>query len=96
MTSADSTGSMSLTLPEKILILKQAETIGVGTYMEHARNYLNAKVQSYSFTGRHRIKRHAVQWGLELKTERIKDKLREWEMRDSAGIHCHRCRTAQS
>ena len=61
------------------------ETIGVGTYMEHARNYLNAKVQSYSFTGRHRIKRHAVQWGLELKTERIKDKLREWEMRDSAG-----------
>lgn len=47
--------------------------------MEHARNYLNAKVQSYSFTGRHRIKRHAVQWGLELKTERIKDKLREWE-----------------
>ena len=61
------------------------ETIGVGTYMEHARNYLNADVQSYSLTGQHRIQRHAIQWGLELKAERIKEKLREWEMRDSAG-----------
>lgn len=61
------------------------ETIGVGTYMEHARNYLNADVQSYSLTGRHRIRRHAIQWGLEVKAERIKDKLREWELRDSAG-----------
>ena len=61
------------------------ETIGVGTYMEHARNYLNADVQSYSLTGKHQVKRHAIQWGLELKKERIKDKLREWELRDSAG-----------
>ena len=53
--------------------------------MEHARNYLNADVQSYSLTGQHRIQRHAIQWGLELKAERIKEKLREWEMRDSAG-----------
>ena len=35
------------------------ETIGVGTYMEHARNYLNADVQSYSLTGKHQVKRHA-------------------------------------
>lgn len=61
------------------------ETIGVGTYMEHARNYLNANVQSYSLTGKHQIKRHTIQWGLELKAEHIKEKLREWEMRDSAG-----------
>ena len=61
------------------------ETIGVGTYMEHARNYLNADVQSYSLTGKHQVKRHAIQWGLELKKERIKDKLREWELRDSVG-----------
>lgn len=61
------------------------ETIGVGTYMEHARNYLNANVQSYSVVGRHTAGHHAIQWGMELKQERIKDKMREWEMRDSAG-----------
>ncbi|MEG2515030.1 MAG: TonB-dependent receptor, partial [Bacteroidaceae bacterium] len=61
------------------------QTVGVGTYMEHARNYLNANVQSYTLTGNHQIKSNAIKWGLELKRERIKDKLREWEMRDSAG-----------
>lgn len=62
-----------------------SETIGVGTYMEHARNYLTAEVQSHSITGRHRLKSHSLQWGAEFKRERIKDRMREWEMRDSAG-----------
>lgn len=53
--------------------------------MEHARNYLTAEVQSYSITGRHRQKSHSLQWGAEFKRERIKDRMREWEMRDSAG-----------
>ena len=53
--------------------------------MEHARNYLTAEVQSYSITGRHRLKSHSLQWGAEFKREHIKDRMREWEMRDSAG-----------
>lgn len=61
------------------------QTIGVGTYMEHARNYLWANVQSYSLNGNHRIKSHLLNWGLEFKREYIKDRIREWEMRDSAG-----------
>ena len=61
------------------------ETIGVGTYMEHARNYLTADVQSYSLTGLHRLKNHSLQWNAELKRERIKDRMHEWELRDSAG-----------
>lgn len=61
------------------------QTIGVGTYMEHARNYLTADVQSYAFTGNHLVKSNQIRWGVELKKERIKDKIREWEMRDSAG-----------
>ena len=60
-------------------------TIGVGTYMEHARNYLNANVQTLSMRGSHRIKSQTLLWGLEWKKEDIKEKLREWEMRDSAG-----------
>lgn len=61
------------------------ETTGIGTYMEHTRDHLNAKVQTYSLTGNHRITRNTILWGLELKRERINDKIREWEMRDSAG-----------
>lgn len=64
---------------------EEDQTIGVGTYMEHARNYLNATVQSYMLTGSHKIKSNHIQWGAEIKKELIKDRLREWEMRDSAG-----------
>ncbi len=63
-----------------------SETIGVGTYMEHARNHLTARVQSYSITGRHRLKSHSLQWGAEFKRERIKDRMREWEMRELSRI----------
>lgn len=63
----------------------ESETIGVGTYMEHARNYLDANVQTYTLTGNHRIKQNNIRWGIEVKREHIKEKLREWEMRDSAG-----------
>lgn len=64
---------------------ESTETIGVGTYMEHARNFLDANVQTYALTGDHRLGRNAIRWGLELKQEKIKDKMSEWEMRDSAG-----------
>lgn len=62
-----------------------SETIGVGTYMEHARNYLDADVQTYTLSGNHQLNRHRITWGAEFKREHITDKLREWEMRDSAG-----------
>ncbi|MDR1005096.1 MAG: TonB-dependent receptor [Prevotellaceae bacterium] len=59
--------------------------IGVGTYMEHARNYLNADVQSLSLLLRHRLKSHAFQAGAEVRSEQIRDRMSEWELRDSAG-----------
>lgn len=61
------------------------QTVGVGSYTEHARNYLTANVQSYAFTGSHQIKSNHIRWGLELKKEIINEKLRGWEKRDSAG-----------
>ena len=63
----------------------EGNTSGVGTYLEHARNFLTADVQTYSLTGNHRIKAHDLNWGLELKHEKINERMREWEMRDSAG-----------
>lgn len=61
------------------------QTEGIGTYMEHARNYLTAEVMSFSLQGKHQIKQHQIKWGTEIKLEKITDRLREWEMRDSAG-----------
>lgn len=59
--------------------------IGIGTYHEHARNHLNATVFNVSHNGSWNKNFHEIQWGLSYQRERINDKLREWEMRDSAG-----------
>ncbi len=59
--------------------------LGVGTYMEHARNYLTADVQSLKLMFNHRLKRHAIEAGLTFKSEHIKENSREYEMRDSSG-----------
>ena len=62
------------------------ESLGVGTYMEHARNYLNADVQTYALKGKHELQSgHRILWGTEIKREKFKETSREWEMRDSAG-----------
>jgi len=59
--------------------------LGVGTYHEHARNHLNATVFNVAHNGSWNKNSHEMQWGLSYQRERIIDKLREWEMRDSAG-----------
>ena len=61
------------------------ENLGVGTYMEHARNYLTADVVSFKLVGNHRTKHHDIEAGVTYKTEHIKEQSREYEMRDSSG-----------
>ncbi len=61
------------------------KNMGVGTYMEHARNYLAASVASVGLSGNHKMEQHELHWGAEYKLETISDDLNEWEMRDSAG-----------
>jgi hypothetical protein len=61
------------------------EQLGVGTYMEHARNYLTADVQSVKLTALHKVKRHDIETGLTMKWEKISEQSREYEMRDSSG-----------
>lgn len=58
---------------------------GVGTYLEHARNFLTAKVMSTALKFRLGVKHHSIAAGLTLKSERIKENSTEWEMRDSSG-----------
>ena len=61
------------------------ESLGIGTYMEHARNYLTADVVSFKLIGRHQTRRHNIEAGISLKLEKIKEQSREYEMRDSSG-----------
>jgi len=68
--------------------LSQTETqenMGVGTYLEYARNYLTANVASLKLMLDRKTKHHAVQAGLTIKWENIKENSREYEMRDSSG-----------
>ena len=61
------------------------ESLGIGTYMEHARNYLTADVVSFKLIGHHQTRRHNIEAGISLKLEKIKEQAREYEMRDSSG-----------
>lgn len=62
------------------------ESLGVGTYMEHARNYLSGNVQTYALRGNHNLTSgHRLTWGAEVRKEVFEERSREWEMRDSAG-----------
>lgn len=63
------------------------ENMSVGRYMEHARNYLEADVQTLSLSGVHFIKSHDLRWGIQWKGEHTRDNQREWQMRDSAGYN---------
>ena len=62
-----------------------SENLGVGTYMEHARNYLTADVQSLKLMANKRLSKHNIETGITLKWEKIKEQSREYEMRDSSG-----------
>lgn len=61
------------------------ENLGVGTYMEHARNYLTADVINIKLTGNHRAGHHDIEAGITYKQEHIKEQSKEYEMRDSTG-----------
>ncbi len=59
--------------------------LGVGTYMEHARNFLTADVNSLKLNFEHKFRSHHLRTGINWRHEKIKENAREWEMRDSSG-----------
>jgi len=59
--------------------------LGIGTYMEHARNHLNASMVNVGLNGRTRLTGHDIRYGALMKFENVKETMREWEFRDSAG-----------
>ena len=62
-----------------------SENLGVGTYFEHARNYLTARVMSAKAILKHKTKKHDIEVAYTYKKEHISENSVEYEMRDSAG-----------
>ena len=60
------------------------ESLGIGTYHEHARNRLNASMINIGVTGSNRFTSHWLRYGALVKMEKVDESMREWEMRDSA------------
>lgn len=61
------------------------EELGVGTYMEHARNALRASVIDVGLRFRTKQGAHTLQTGVNWKPEGVCENSKEWEMRDSMG-----------
>lgn len=62
-----------------------SENLGVGTYMQHSRDYLKANVQSLKLMARHQAGKHNIEGGITYKREKIEENSAEYEYRDSAG-----------
>jgi hypothetical protein len=59
--------------------------LGVGAFLNHARNYLDARVISFSHKGAYNSEKHLINWGFKVQHEQIEDKINEWIYRDSTG-----------
>jgi hypothetical protein len=58
---------------------------GIGGYMDHARNNLDALVYNLEYRGWLDKGNSDTEWGVRLQREEINDRLSEWRMIDSAG-----------
>lgn len=59
--------------------------IGVGSFLNHARNYLDGYVMSLSHKGQWVHGENSLDWGLSYKHEIFDYSINEWQMIDSAG-----------
>ena len=59
---------------------------GVGTFLEHARNYLRTGIYSTEVRGTHYAKLGNWRWGAKVQFESTDDRINEWKWVDSAGF----------
>jgi CarboxypepD_reg-like domain/TonB-dependent Receptor Plug Domain len=60
-------------------------SLGVGAFQNYARNTLLINVTNVGHKGSYDVGKHVIQWGIGYDNNKIKDKINEWEMHDSAG-----------
>jgi|TARA_B110000914_G_scaffold106553_1_gene93429 hypothetical protein len=59
---------------------------GVGKYINHARNSLEARVINFSHKGNFNNNNTIIDWGIQFQQEDIDDRIHEWSLIDSAGF----------
>ncbi len=62
-----------------------SENLGVGTYFQHARNYLKANVINVKLLLNTKVKKHNLEAAFSYRRENIVENSVEYEMRDSSG-----------
>lgn len=63
----------------------QTDVLGTGIFHQHARNSLEAGVITLAHNGTWTRNNNTLRWGISGQAELIKDRISEWEWRDSAG-----------
>jgi len=59
--------------------------VGIGGFLNHARNYLNADFYRFEHLGSHVTEANKLKWGFRFQIENISDEINEWELIDSSG-----------
>lgn len=85
--------------PGKETLGDSVGTVGIGTFLDHARNKLKATIYNVYHNGKyglddiHKFKtkneiilKQRLTWGVNLQVDHFTDKLSEWKMVDSAGF----------
>ncbi len=63
-----------------------AFNLGVGSFLNHARNKLDGNIYSGEHKGEYVREKMLIQWGIKAQHENIDDKLHEWYYNDSSGF----------
>ncbi len=63
----------------------EIDNIGIGGYLQHARNELLGVITHQEVMGNHFFDNHTLRWEVKYQREKFIDYINEWEMRDSAG-----------
>ena len=72
--------------PSKSNVGDSVKAIGIGGFLNHARNELNANLLNLYHNGTFRVNdKHKLFWGMFYQNDFIQDKLSEWKYLDSAG-----------
>lgn len=64
-----------------------SENLGVGTFFQHARNYLDAHVESLKMMFNTKAKKHDIEAAFTFKNEHVTENSAEYEMRDSSNYN---------
>lgn len=59
--------------------------VGIGGFLNHARNYLDARIHTIATNGSYQMLDNRLKWGATLQREYINDEIGEWDLIDSSG-----------